>query len=551
MSLFSVIGVFMQPFKNEFTYRKFIDAGKEAQFDALFDKAVEKVKTELIGKKFPIIINGEEIYLQNELVEHSPIDGAILGIFQKASRSETVAAIESASNAFVDWAEIDYKKRISIFKKAAQILSERKFDLAAILSMENGKTRYESIGEVDEAIDFINYYSIEVERNHGYIRKGVLAGTSSRVSSGFQGAPGTQETVRIVMKPYGVFGIIAPFNFPVSISAGMSTGAMITGNTVVFKPSSTDNMSMLTGYLLYKAFSDSGIPPGVFNYITGPGSEVGSELSSNNLIKGIAFTGSKNTGMSMISSSYASGRQVIFIVEMGGKNPTIVSKYADLDRAVSGILSAAFGYSGQKCSACSRVYIDKDVKDLFIKKLIDKTSLLKIGNPLIRDNFMGPLISNSALIRYRESVEEAKKSGKLLFGGNVIDIGLKGSYVEPVIAELTQESQLFHNELFLPFLAIDTYTELDEALKKANDTEYGLTAGFYSKRKSEIKYFLKNINAGVTYVNREISATTGAIVGFHTFVGWKGSGLTGKGTGSKFYLEQFMHEQSQAVVESD
>ena len=542
-------GARMNNFKNEFTYRNFLESGKESEFDLLFDKAVEKVKIEIIGKKFPLIINGEEIYLQNEIVEHSPIDGTVLGIFQKGSKSETIAAIESASKAFEEWSQTDYKKRATIFKNTTQKLREQKFEFSAILSMENGKTRYESMGEVDEAIDFLNYYSNELIKNKGYIRKSIIKGTNSRVSSGFQGAPGNEETIRLVMKPYGVFGVIAPFNFPVSISMGMSSAAMITGNTVVFKPSSTDNMSMLTGYLIYKLFADSGIPRGVFNYLTGPGSEIGTELSSNKNVNGIAFTGSKNTGLSMISSNYAISKQTVFIVEMGGKNPAIVSKYANLDHAVSGISSAAFGFSGQKCSACSRVYVQKDVKETFIKKLIDYVSILKIGSPLEKDNFVGPLISSLALQRYNESVEEAKKSGKILFGGEVIDTGIKGIYVKPVIAELSSENILFKKELFLPFLVIDTYTEFEEALKKANDTEYGLTAGLYSTKSQEIKYFLNKINAGVVYINREISATTGAIVGFHTFVGWKSSGLTGKGTGSKFYLEQFMHEQSQAIVE--
>ncbi len=539
----------MQSFKNEFTYREFLDAGKEAEFDSLFDKAVEKVKTEYFGKKYPIIINGEEIYLQNELVEKSPINGLVLGIFQKGSKSEAKAAIESANNAFEEWSQVDYKKRASIFRKAAKNISEKKFEFAAILSFENGKTRYESMGEVDEAIDFINYYANELEKNKGYIRKSIISGTQSKVESGFQGAPGKEEKVTIMMKPYGVFGIIAPFNFPVSISAGMSTGAMITGNTIVFKPSSTDNMTMLTGYLLYKAFSNAGLPPGVFNYLTGPGSEVGSELSTNKLIKGIAFTGSRTVGMSMISGSYSLGNQMVFVVEMGGKNPVIVSKYANIESAVSGISSAAFGYSGQKCSAASRVYVHEDIKDEFITKILEKVSVLKIGDPIKKENFVGPLISNSSLIRYKESVDEVKKSGKLHFGGNILDLGMSGNYVEPVVAEVSKDNILFKNELFLPFLVITSYSELEDVMKEANNTPYGLTAGFYSERRAEVKYFLKNIQAGVVYVNREISATTGAIVGFHTFVGWKGSGLTGKGTGSKFYLEQFMREQSQAVVE--
>ncbi|MEM0201039.1 MAG: aldehyde dehydrogenase family protein [Candidatus Micrarchaeaceae archaeon] len=539
----------MQGFKNEFTYRNFLDLGKEAEFDSLFDNAVEKVKKEYFGKKYPIIINGEEIYLQNELIEKSPINGLVLGIFQKGSKSEIKAAIESANKTFEEWSQVDYKKRASIFRKAAKNISDKKFEFAAVLSFENGKTRYESMGEVDEAIDFINYYCNELERNKGFIRKSIISGTQSKVESGFQGAPGKEEKVKILMKPYGVFGVIAPFNFPVSISTGMSTGAMITGNTIVFKPSSTDNMTMLTGYLLYKAFSNAGLPSGVFNYVTGPGSELGSELSTNKLVKGIAFTGSRTVGISMINSSYSLGNQMIFVVEMGGKNPVIVSKYANIDVAVSGISSAAFGYSGQKCSAASRVYVHNDVKDEFIKKLLEKVSLFKIGDPIKKENFIGPLISNSSLIRYKESVEEVKKSGKLYIGGNVLDLGMSGCFVEPVVAEVPKDNQLFKNELFLPFLLITSFTEIEEAIKDSNNTPYGLTAGFYSERRAEVKYFLKNIEAGVIYVNREISATTGAIVGFHTFVGWKGSGLTGKGTGSKFYLEQFMREQSQAIVE--
>ncbi|MGC8479711.1 MAG: aldehyde dehydrogenase family protein [Candidatus Micrarchaeia archaeon] len=539
----------MEGFKNEFTYRNFLESGKELEFDSLFDRSVEKVKSDVFGKKYPIIINGEELYLQNEIVEKSPINGIVLGVFQRGSKSEAVAAIESANMAFEEWGNLDYKKRASIFRRAAKKFSEKKFDIAAILSFENGKTRYESMGEVDEAIDFINYYSNELERNKGFIRKSTLLGTNSKVQSGFQGAPGSEEKVKVLMKPYGVFGIIAPFNFPVSISTGMSTGAMITGNTIVFKPSSTDNMTMLTGYFIYKIFSDSGIPPGVFNYITGPGSEVGSELSTNKLVRGIAFTGSRSVGMSMITNSYSTGKQTVFIVEMGGKNPVIVSQYANIQKAVSGIASAAFGYSGQKCSACSRVYVHQDVKGEFIKALIEKVSVLKVGDPIQKGNFIGPLISNSSLIRYKESVDLAKKSGKLHYGGNVLDFGMSGIYVEPVIVELPHEFELYQKELFLPFLLVTSYVDLEDALKKANDTPYGLTAGFYSERSSEVKYFLRKIQAGVVYVNRDVSATTGAIVGLHTFVGWKGSGLTGKGTGSKYYLEQFMREQSQSVVE--
>ncbi|MDE1823070.1 MAG: aldehyde dehydrogenase family protein, partial [Candidatus Micrarchaeota archaeon] len=518
------------------------------EFDRLFDGAVEKVKRELLGKKYPMYIGGREVIASEELAEYSPIDGTLIGRFQKGSREHARLAVEAAHKSFDPWSSTDYKDRVAIMNKAADLFSKSKFEVAAALSIENGKTRYESIGEVDEAIDFLHYYALELERNKGYSRKTSVGASSAKVSAGFQGAPGREEKVRIRLRPYGVFGVIAPFNFPISISVGMSSGALITGNTVVFKPSSTDNMTMLTGLMIYRIFKSAGVPDGAFNYVTGPGSDVGDELATNPNVSGIAFTGSKETGIGMIRRSYESGTQKTFIVEMGGKNPAIVSKHADLSEAVPGIISAAYGFCGQKCSALSRVYVHESRKEEFISKLLDGIRSMRVGNPLLKENYMGPLISKKALERYAASVDEARKSGRLVYGGNALDNGLNGAYVEPVLAELDHSNTLFHKELFLPFLVVDTYKNFDEALRKANDSEYGLTAGLYSKNKKEIRDFIKHIESGVVYVNRETSATTGAIVGLHTFVGWKGSGISGKGTGSKFYLQQFMREQSESVV---
>ncbi len=538
----------MPTFKNEFTYKHFLEDGKENEFDRLFDQAVESVKKSELGKKFPMYIDGREVYSDEEIVEYSPLDRSLIGRFQKGKREHASRAVEAALSAFQQWREVDYGERVATFRKAADIFSKNKFIVSAALSIENGKTRYESVGEVDEAIDFLNYYSLEMERNKGYIRKTSLAASSKGVGAGFQGAPGREEKVRIVMKPYGVFGVIAPFNFPISISTGMSAGALITGNTVVFKPSSTDNMSMLTGIMIYRIFKEAGVPAGVFNYVTGSGSEIGDELAVNKSVGGIAFTGSKATGLGMIKKNYDLGMQKVFVVEMGGKNPAIVSKHADLDAAVQGIASAAFGYSGQKCSACSRVYVHEAVKSEFISKLIEKVRTFRIGDTLKKENYIGPLISGKALERYKEAAEEARRSGRIIYGGNQVRVNEGGIYVEPTIVEIENSNRLFHDELFLPFLVIDTYKDFKSAIEKANGVEYGLTAGLYSKKKAEINEFLENMQAGVLYVNRETSATTGAIVGLHTFVGWKGSGLTGKGTGSRFYLEQFMREQSQAIV---
>lgn len=538
----------MADFKNEFTYKNFLESGREEEFDKFFDLAVQKVRSNILGKRFPMYIDGKEAYAEAEIEEYSPIDRSLIGRFQKGGREEARHAIDAAHARFGEWSATDYRQRVEIFRKAAGIFSRDKFTVSAIASIENGKTRYESVGEVDEAIDFLNYYALEMEKNKGYVRKTKLEAGKKSVSAGFQGAPGRSEKVTIVMRPYGVFGVLAPFNFPVSISTGMSAGALITGNTVVFKPSSTDNMTMLTGLTIYKIFEEAGLPAGVFNYVTGPGSEIGDELVVSLKVSGIAFTGSRKTGMGMVAKTFAADWQKVFVVEMGGKDPAIVSKYADLDKAVEGVASAAFGYSGQKCSACSRVYVHESVRAEFVSKLVDKVRTFKIGNPLEKRNYIGPLISGSALHRYKEAVEEARRDGKLVYGGNVAGVEPSGLYVEPVIVEAEQKSRLMHDELFLPFLTIDTYREFSSAVEKANDSLYGLTAGLYSKKRSEIKEFLEGIEAGVVYVNRETSATTGAIVGLHTFVGWKGSGLTGKGSGSRFYLPQFLREQSRAVV---
>lgn len=538
----------MSDFENEFTYRRYVERGDEEEFDRLFDEAVERAKKEVMGKKFPMYINGKEVRAGEELVERSPIDGSVIGTFQRGTKEHARMAIGAASAAFESWGSTDYAERCEILTKAMELFRKHKFGIAAILSIENGKTRYESVGEVDEAIDFLNYYVMEESRNKGFVRRTGIAGSSKQVKAGFQGAPGNEEKIKIAMRPYGVFGVIAPFNFPISISVGMSSAALVTGNTVVFKPSSTDNMTMMTGLRIYEIFKEAGMPDGVFNFITGPGSELGDELVLNAAVSGIAFTGSRAVGTGMMKKALDAGIQKVFVVEMGGKNPVVVSKQADLDEAADGVIGAAFGFDGQKCSACSRVYVQESVKEEFVSKLVEKARGIKIGNPLDKDVYMGPLINRKAMDRYKNAVHEARNSGRVIFGGNDANTGLNGVYAEPTILEVSQSNRLMHEELFAPIITIDTFKKFDEALAKANDTEYGLTAGLYSKSSKEINEFLGKIQAGVVYVNRRTSATTGAIVGMHTFVGWKGSGTSGKGTGSRFYLPQFMREQSQAVV---
>ena len=404
-------------FTNESTYKGFVEAGKEAEFDRMFDEAAQRARAQF-GKKHPMYIGGKEVFASDTMTERSPIDHSIvIGYFQKGTREHARQGIKAASTAFDDWKNTSYQDRAELFRKVASVFSKNKFHLAAVLSYENGKSRYESVGEVDETIDFINYYAGELEANKGFSRKTAMAQSTAKVSAGFQGAPSTKsEKVTIRMQPYGVFGIIAPFNFPVSIGTGMSAGAMLAGNTVVFKPSSSDSMTMLTGLKMYEYMKEAGLPDGVFNYISGPGSEVGDELVTNPGVSGIAFTGSRTVGTGMIVKTYELGLQKTFIVEMGGKNPVIVTKSANLDDAVSGVASAAFGFDGQKCSACSRVYVHDSIKEQFISKLIDKARGFKIGNPLQKETYMGPLISENAYNTYKEAVETAKSTERFSTG---------------------------------------------------------------------------------------------------------------------------------------
>ena len=492
-------------------------------------------------------ISGESVRTEGKLEERSPIDrNVLIGIFQNGTKDHASLAVSKAKAALPEWSKTPYRERAAVLRKAAEILSARKFTIAAELSYENGKSRYESVGEVDEGIDFLRYYADEMESNRGFTRRNAMSGSAAKGAAGFQGAPSSEKII-ISLRPLGVFAVIAPFNFPISISIGMSSAAIVTGNTVVFKPSSSDNMSMLSGLRIYEIFKEAGLPEGVFNYITGPGSVVGAELIENPDVSGVAFTGSRQVGMSMLSRSVALGFDRHFVTEMSGKNPCIVSKGADLDVATNGIVSAAFGYAGQKCSALSRLYVHESLKDELTAKIISRARDLKIGNPIEKATYIGPLISQSAHKKYTDAIALASKSARILYGGNTVKTGLNGLYVEPAIIEAKHDSELVKRELFLPILTVESFSDINEAITMANDTEFGLTAGFYGGKRSEIKTFSERIEAGVVYINREISATTGAVVGMHTFVGWKGSSLTNKGSGSKHYLQQFMKEQSVSV----
>lgn len=530
-----LINTICMKFVNEQTYESFLYKGQENKFHKKFDNAIEMLKKEIGGNNvFPIIIDNKKIFTKSKYKHISPVDRRmILGYISRTTSVEVNKAIDSSYLAFEKWRNVDYRERIEVLKKAVKDISHRKFELAALLTLENGKNRYEAFADVDEAIDFINYYCFEMKMNNGFKAKNLVSKKHEKNIS--------------VMKPYGVWGIISPFNFPAAIFVGMTIGAIITGNTAVVKPASN---TPIIGYKIVEILLRAGLPPGVLNFITGEGREIGDFIVDNKKISGIVFTGSKYVGNHILQeSSKIASRPVI--AELGGKNPAIVTESADLDKAVNGIAKAAFSYSGQKCSACSRVYVHKKVKQVFLNKLIKHVEKIQVSNPIHRNSDIGPVINSEAYANFKRYIKIVSKKGKILYGGSIIEEGdLKyGYYVQPTIVDgISENNVLIKKELFLPILCINEFNNFEQALDLANSSEYGLTAGIYSKNKNEVDVFLRNIESGVLYINREKSATTGAMVGQQSFGGWKNSGTSGKGTGGKYYLSQFMREQSQTLV---
>src|SRR3989475_755472 len=403
-------------------------------------------------------------------------------------------------------------------------------------TQELGKNRLEALAEAWEAIDAIRYYAKVMEENEGYV-----------VQMG-PGGPG--ESSRVVGKPFGVWPVISPFNFPFMLANGMALGALITGNTVILKPTSE---APLTGLLLYRIFRDAGVPPGVVSYVTGPGSNFEKEFVSNPKVAGIAFTGSRDVG-TRLYNEFLTGQPYPkpVVMEMGSKNPTIVTSKADLKKAVEGVVRAAYGYDGQKCSATSRVYVQAAIKSRFLEELKSRVEQLGVGDPRGKGTFVGPVINKAAVSKFRSAVQEVRRSrGRILCGGRILREGIfgEGYYVEPtLVSGLSSNNRLFREELFLPFVVVGEFKTLEEALEKANDTEYGLTAGIFSEDPREVERVMDVIQFGVVYANRRGGATTGAWPGAQSFVGWKASGATGRGVGGPHYLLNFLREQSQTVV---
>src|SRR5687767_11835677 len=488
------------------------------------------------GRDHLLYIDGKRLEADARFDDRSPIDtNIVLGTFQKGTREHVKLAIAAARSAYPAWAALSWQERLTYVRRIADAIRNHRYELSALMGYEVGKNRLECVGDVEEGADLMTYYCDQIEQHNGFVEK--------------MGTLGPGEDNVSVLRPYGVWAVISPFNFPFALAAGPAGGALASGNTVVFKPASD---TPFMGAKLNELVIDAGLPRGVFNFVTGPGSTAGQELIDNEGIDGIVFTGSKEVGLKLMRDNAARPVPRPLIIEMGGKNPAIVTGSADLDKASDGVMRSAFGAQGQKCSACSRVYIHKDVRDKFVQLLVEKTKRIKVGNPLERDVWMGPVINEAAVKTYLSAIERAKKDGgRILIGGRRITEPPfdRGYFVEPTVIDgLPAGHALFSEELFVPITVIADVMTLDEALDLANRTEYGLTAGIYSENEDDLKKFFERIQAGVTYANRRAGATTGAWPGINPFGGWKASGSTGRGTGGPYYVQQFMREQSRVRV---
>jgi 1-pyrroline-5-carboxylate dehydrogenase len=506
------------------------------ELHARFDEALAKVKTSL-GQEYGLLIDGKDVFSNEKLEDHTPIDtGVVLAVMQKGGVKEAQDALAAARRAFPHWSRTPWQERVALVRRAAELIDERLFEIGVAMALEVGKNRMESLGDVAETADLLRYSCFQMEKNDGYVvemGRDPLVGYSARNLS--------------MMRPYGVWLVISPFNFPGALSGGPVGAALVTGNTVVLKPA-TDTPWVTR--LLADCLRDAGIPDGAFNFVTGPGRTLGQALITCPDVDGVTFTGSFDVGMGIFRDFSLCGWVRPIVLELGGKNPAIVSRNADLEIAATGIMRSAFGLQGQKCSACSRVLVEEPVYDAFLSRLVEMTEKITIGDPTEQAVYLGPVINQNAYQDYQTFVAELVQSGELLTGGKILTGGglSKGYFCAPtLVAELPFSHRLWKHEMFLPITTIAKVSSLEEAMQHANDVDYGLTAGFYGSE-AESEWFFDQIEAGVTYVNRPQGATTGAWPGFQPFGGWKSSGSSGKNAGGHYYLPLYMHEQIRTTV---
>lgn len=459
---------------------------------------------------------------------HDPADRSRVVSSAAHAGADTVdRAVAEARRAQRDWRALEVEQRAAIIAAAIEPLKARRWELAALLTLEVGKARADAIAEVDECVAVIEVSVEQYRHSNGFAVPLTI--------------PDGASSAGVVYHPYGVFGVIAPFNFPCATALAMSIGALLTGNAVVLKPSA---FTPACGEVIFEILTESGLPEGVLNLVHG-GGETGARLS-NAAIDGLAMTGSAEVGLGLAASLTQPPYARPVVAEMGGKNPVIVSDAAaDIEVAAQATARAAFGMSGQKCNACSRAVVLEQVYDQFLDALVQETQTLEVGDPATT-RFTGPLVSARSVERFQASVARARADGRVFIGGgSQTEVGHYADLT--VVGELSAGHELTREELFVPVLTVTRVRDFQAALAEANAVRYGLAAGVFTADEDELTTFLDGIEAGILFVNNAGGATTGVWPGNQSMPGWKASGTTGKGGFGPRYLQQFVREQSRTI----
>jgi 1-pyrroline-5-carboxylate dehydrogenase len=494
-----------------------------------YQKALEEVRV-ILGKTYPLIIGGKDVMTERTMASVNPANTKeVIGTLSQAGVKEADMALENALRTFETWKRTPASTRADVLFKAANIIKRRRFFFNALMTKEAGKPWPEADADTAEAIDFLEYYGrqmLELER----IDDKVLSRPDLERNNYFY-------------IPLGVGAIIPPWNFPLAILAGMTSAAVVTGNTVLLKPAST---TQVIGYHFVKVMEEAGLPAGVINFVPGKGSEIGEYIINHPKIRFISFTGSKDVGVHIYERAAIVQKNQVWlkrvIAEMGGKDAIIVDGDADLDLAAESIVKSAFGFSGQKCSACSRAIIVETVYDTVVNKIRALTEQIKVGNPEDFQTFMGPLNDEGAFKKVTDYIKIGFEEGKLVTGGT--SESKTGWFVRPtVFKDLDPNARLMQEEVFGPVLALAKVKDFDEAIEVANNTDYGLTGGVISNNRAHLEKARADFHVGNLYFNRKC---TGAIVGYQPFGGFNLSGTDSKAGGPDYLV---LHMQGKSVTE--
>ena len=489
--------------------------------------ALELVSSQL-GREYDLIIGGKRLKTKDNIRSVNPARPAqIVGIHQKAGAEHAEQAMAAALRAFESWSRVSTEQRVSLLLNAARIIRNRSFEFCAWLTFETGKNWAEADADVGETIDFLEFYAREALR---------LAGSQTPIQF-----PGERCELHYI--PLGVGAVIPPWNFPFAIMAGMTAAAIATGNTVILKPSS-DAPTIAAKFM--EVLEEAGMPAGVVNFCPGSGSAFGNAIVEHPKTRFISFTGSKKVGLEIHErAAKAKANQIWLkrtILEMGGKDTILVCADANLDAAADGVVASAFGFSGQKCSACSRAIVEAPVYNSFIEKLLERVAKLTVGDP-VKNYSLGPVINKGALDSILAYIEIGKKEGRLIAGGKAPAID-GGYFIEPtVFADIAPDAVLAQEEIFGPVLALIKAANFEEGMKVANNTEYGLTGSIYSTDREKLNIARREFHVGNLYFNRKC---TGAMVGAHPFGGFNMSGTDSKAGGPDYLL---LFTQAKSVAE--